>query len=139
MIAGLVCVFSFLGSSLGEEAPQTQVQLQVSADTLAAAIPASEAAESSVLALFGNAATTQYLKELDDGSEFYLMSPEELSQRFFDELSVAELVHNFGSDGASANCGFDVTIESGTDADYFENQWQLQANGEVCFRGGPSF
>ena len=79
-------------SALAADAPQTEIQQAVAAATLEAAIPASNDAKYQVLGMMGNAATTRYLQEFDDGTGLQHLSAEELSQRFFQELSVAELV-----------------------------------------------
>jgi hypothetical protein len=39
------------------------------------------------------------------------------------EIDAAELVHNFGSAAAEANCGFDLTVATGSAAPVFWNQW----------------
>jgi hypothetical protein len=112
-------------------APQTPVQRAVCSTTRAAAILASSAAAPSGLELFGAEATRRYLAEFDDGTGLQHRGAEELYRQFWDELSVAELVHNFGNADASANCGMDVTLAIGEASSWFENQWELQARGQI--------
>ena len=51
---------------------------------------------------------------------------------FWNEISVAEIVHSFGDgDMNTANCGYDLTIEMGQNVSIFYNQWQLQSLGFV--------
>jgi hypothetical protein len=119
------------GLGVNGSAPQTQVQREVSSAAREAAIPASEAAEQTTLDLFGAEATTKYLAQFDDGTGLQFLSAEELSTRFWNELSVAELVHNFGNADAAANCGMDVTLAIGQQEHFFENQWEIQARGQI--------
>jgi hypothetical protein len=112
-------------------APQTVVQHYISARTRAAAVGFSAEASDSVLALFGASETKAFLEHFDDGSGLYLLSAEDLLARFWQELSVAELVHNFGNDLAEANCGADLSLSQGASARFFPNQWELQATGQM--------
>lgn len=73
----------------------------------------------------------RYLKQFNDGSNLHELPTEVLEDRFWHEIQTAELVHNFGSSGATANCGFDLTIPMGVNSTQFWNQWQLQALGLV--------
>jgi hypothetical protein len=121
-----------LDSSYTVLAQQTDAQIKVWTNVAAVAKTASASAASEVMSLFTSEKTNNWLKQLDDGSKLYTMSPNDLHDMFFNELSVAELVHNFGhvNDG-SGNCGMDVTVQPllGPDAPIFYNQWELQVGG----------
>ena len=96
---------------------------------------ASAAAAARATALFGHNVTRHYLRELDDGSALWAVPAEELAARFWGEIEVAELLHNFGyGRWEGANCGFDLTVPlgeaAGADGE-FRNQWQLQVDGDM--------
>ena len=112
-------------------APTTEVQDEVAAACVAAAVSASAAAADDALTLFSDPALAGFLAELDDGTGLQFLAPEDLMQRFFDEVGAAELVHNFGDASDEANCGFDITLALAPDLDEFDNQWLLQTSGEI--------
>lgn len=113
---------------------QTAVQAQVveRAGRIANATFSSELAK--VVAMIESKEFRGFLRDLDDGSALYNLSSSELLQRMENELSTAEVVHNFGYHD-DANCGMDVTLESADGAPYFYNQWLLQALGIVPVDG----
>eukprot|EP00039_Didymoeca_costata_P027026 m.17251 g.17251 ORF g.17251 m.17251 type:complete len:492 (-) comp5958_c0_seq2:65-1540(-) len=120
--------------NFGPQNPMTPTQLKVLQNALNPAKQASEAANKTNTALFCSPYLTTHLKALDDGSKLYEIECNTLQEMFWNELSVAELVHSFGDAGAmapAANCGFDLGIPMGEKADYFYNQWQIQALGLV--------
>jgi len=132
----LSCILS--GLLLNALAQQTDIQREIWENVASEAKKISAAADDQVMKLFESSITYDWLKTLDDGSNLYLLSPTELHDMFFNELSVAELIHNFGhvNDG-TGNCGMDVTIDPdlGPDAPYFYNQWELQALGLIPVDG----
>lgn len=91
---------------------QTDVQANIWENVAAVARTVSPNAASEVMSLFESNSTLYWLTELDDGSELYKVPPSDLYDMFFNELSVSELVHNFGhvNDGEflslSAYCMF---------------------------------
>ena len=109
---------------------ETKTQREVLQKTLPKARLQSLLTSPTMLTLFANPSTRKFLQEFDDGSELWKLTPIELADMFWKEISIAELVHNFG-DGvsASANCGYDLDIEMGMLSKAFYNQWQLQAMG----------
>ena len=132
--AGLSCSAS--DAVTGPPAPvplqQTRVQKQLLDETVPIAATASHQAEASVLKLFDDPFTRQYLKQIDSRAGLHTLSARALTARFWDALSAAELVHSFGDgDAKLANCGFDLSVSMGEHSKVFYNQWQLQALGLV--------
>ena len=111
---------------------QTPTQKNVTQEARSEAIPASQQASLQLLSLFSHPSTYYYLHQFDDGSHLYTLPPSLLLEKFWQEISITELVHNFG-DGASdtANCGFDLSIPQAVLSPFFPNQWQLQSTGLV--------
>ena len=137
-------------ADLNEEPPpyipyQTEIATAVWHGALADAVNASAAAEEELLTLLDAEPTRRYLKEFDDGSGFYALEANQILEMVLRELSVAELVHNFGNPDDpthEGNCGMDVTLhallggpsgseDDGNDIPYFYNQWLLQALGYI--------
>jgi hypothetical protein len=86
----------------------------------------------SLLSTFGSSAFKAWLSKFDDGSRLDLLDPNALLHRVEQELSIAEMVHNFGvTRGQDGNCGMDVSLSDGVGQPYFYNQWLLQALGLV--------
>lgn len=134
--AGLSCCASDAVTGPQPPAPvplqQTRVQKQLLDETIPIAATASREAEASLLKLFDEPLTRQYLKELDSRASLHSLSATVLTARFWDALSAAELVHSFGDgDAKLANCGFDLSVSMGEHSKVFYNQWQLQALGLV--------
>jgi hypothetical protein len=111
---------------------QTPTQKNVEEEAYLEAISASPDAENTARLLFADPSTQYFLREMDDGSHLYSVPPNELFEMFWNEVSVAELVHSFGDgDSTTANCGFDLSVAIGMQSDIFYNQWQLQSLGYV--------
>ena len=125
------------GERRSSQPEQTPLQRQLVASARERAAVAAAQAKPHVLERFSSAALRGYLAQLDDGSGLHLLPPSTLVQRFWEEVSAAELVHNFGDPLAArdSNCGFDLSIVDGAEATQFYNQWQLQALGLVPIDG----
>ncbi|KAI8893681.1 hypothetical protein BC833DRAFT_607559 [Globomyces pollinis-pini] len=80
------------------------------------------------LQLFSDPYFYQYLREFDDGSQLYKLNPKELLSRFYNELSVMELVHNFNSQM--------YTVEYLGTHSFLYNDWQTQVTGLKNFTFG---
>jgi hypothetical protein len=104
--------------TFGPGPEQTSEQIKLVASHQAAAAAASSKAEQRVIDLMGDPATTEFLSQMDDGSGLHKLPPTLLAKMWSDELAAAELVHSFGDSEASglANCGFDLTVAMGMDA-----------------------
>eukprot|EP00041_Stephanoeca_diplocostata_P035497 m.1256167 g.1256167 ORF g.1256167 m.1256167 type:complete len:489 (-) comp24710_c1_seq55:4164-5630(-) len=110
----------------------TPEQERVLNESIPLAKAASLAAEGRVLELFGHNITRQYIQQLAPDSRLIAMPAADLVELFWNEMSVAELVHSFGDANAvSANCGFDLSVSMGQNSSVFYNQWELQALGLV--------
>jgi hypothetical protein len=103
---------------------QTPVQVEIANTVLAQSKVFSEKARPSVLNLIASDVTRKYLMELEP--DLLKLSPSELLDRFWRELSVAEIVHSFENPGHS--CGNDMTVTMAMEPhfDFFYNQWLLQ-------------
>lgn len=113
---------------------QTPIQVQIANEVLAQSKLFSDNAKSEVLNLIADEMTRKYLMELEP--DFLKLSPSELLERFWNEMSVSEIVHSF--DNPDHSCGRDITVEMAMTPDftYFYNQWLLQSlNYTVVDRG----
>jgi hypothetical protein len=124
-VAMLLC--GVLASSASPAAQQTAEQKRVRKHWGPISARASTAAAPDVVAAFNHTAFTQFLKLFDDGTELWKVQGDTLARMFWDEIEVAEVVHNFGNGAwAGSNCGYDLSLATGRRSATFFNQWELQ-------------
>lgn len=108
---------------------QTPAQIAAVQRALAQAIPASAEALPRVQELFSHNTTRQYLNEFD--ADLAALPADTLFTMFWNELSVAELVHSFDFFDQAYPCGKDMTVDILSKVDKFYNQWLLQVLGFI--------
>ena len=95
----LVLIAVLARSSSFESSHQTKTQHEIVQDTKPDAELASHHANREMYELFANPATLKYLQDIDDSTHLSELDVQTLVKMFWDEISVAELVHNFGEGG----------------------------------------
>eukprot|EP00730_Choanoeca_flexa_P011813 TRINITY_DN2822_c0_g1_i1.p1 TRINITY_DN2822_c0_g1~~TRINITY_DN2822_c0_g1_i1.p1 ORF type:complete len:494 (+),score=97.98 TRINITY_DN2822_c0_g1_i1:40-1521(+) len=133
-LAALVCSLTHAAQPAPPLPKQTPTQSHVIGIAKTRADADSRQGLAELMSILESKELNATLDKFDDGSGLQHLSASQLLQRLESELSVAELVHNFGLEG-DGNCGMDVTLDSGPGQPYFFNQWMLQTLGYVPVDG----
>ncbi len=113
---------------------QTDLQRELTSATQANSSVVSQAARASLLALWSSPDVLDGVRAVCP-SLANATTALEVLERFYDELEVAEITHNFAWAEAGNNF-HDVSLYSLTNASYFYNLWELQVLGFRPFNNG---